>query len=167
MSGESRFAWFQRWLPQLRSRWWTPVLGLSLMLNLLVGGVIIGHVLRPDGPDRMTGASYVQLIPRAFLRELDGKRRREILEIIRDYRPDLRALRQASDETAMALATVVDHEAYDPAAVKAVVDGFALKSGALASKGGDVVLQIIAMLTPEERKALAVAIRQRDGKKGK
>jgi Spy/CpxP family protein refolding chaperone len=154
-----------RFLPSLRSRWWTLLLGVSLMFNLLVLGVIGGHFAKRDGGDRLVGASYVQLIPRQFLRELSHARRREVMEIVKSYRPDLRELKLASEETAVALAFAVEQENYDPAAIKAVVDGFSTKSSALASKGGDVVLKIMALFTPEERKQLANAIRNRGKKK--
>ena len=117
-----------RILPPLRSRLWTLVLGLSLMLNLLVFGVVAGHFAKRENTDRLVGASYVQLIPRQFLRELSRERRREVMEIVKSYRPDLRALRLASEETASALAAAIDQETYDPVAVKFVVDGFRLFS---------------------------------------
>jgi len=37
------------WLPTLRSRWWTVLLGLSLMLNLAIGGMIAGNFME-HGP---------------------------------------------------------------------------------------------------------------------
>ena len=38
------------WLPQLRSRWWTLLLGVSLMANLLVIGLALGFGY--EGRDR-------------------------------------------------------------------------------------------------------------------
>jgi hypothetical protein len=62
------------WLPHLRSRWWAVVLGLSLMLNLLVGGIMLGGAFGPHRMERLSGASYVQLIPRSFFRQLPKER---------------------------------------------------------------------------------------------
>jgi hypothetical protein len=45
--------------------------------------------------------------------------------------------------------------------VKLVVGEFADRSGKLAARGGDAALDIIGRLSPEERKVLANAIRDR------
>ena len=52
-------------------------------------------------------------------------------------------------------------EPYDVEKVKLVVSEFAGQSGKLAARGGDAALDIIARLSPEERKIFADAIRDR------
>lgn len=150
-----------RLLPQLRSRWWSALLVASLMLNLLVGGLALGRYATYGPSERLMGASYVQLIPRRFFHDLPRERRRELMEIVRGNRSDLRALRKASEETAVKLADVLENEAYTEAQAAAVIQGFATGSESLAARGGAVVLDIIRKLTPEERKRLAASIRDR------
>jgi Heavy-metal resistance len=151
----------RRWLPQLRSRWWTLILGLSLMLNLLVAGLAIG--LRLDGGpvERLIGASYIQLIPRSFLRELPHERRRELMAIVKQRSDTLRALRESSQTAPLLLATTLENPAATASEIKAAVDSFTIGAESLAAGGGAVVLEIVGKLTQEERRALAAAIRER------
>ena len=43
------------YVPSLHSRWWTGLLGLSLMANLLVGGAIIGKAFHGGRGENMAG----------------------------------------------------------------------------------------------------------------
>lgn len=151
----------RQWLPRLQSRWWTAVLCLSLMLNLLVGGAIIGHRMAGGPMERLSGASYVQLIPRRFFAELPSARRRELMDIVGRNREDLRGLRKTSEEASLKLADALDQPSFDIANVKSAVDGFATGSESLAARGGAIVVEIVSLLTPEERASLAQAIRDR------
>lgn len=155
------------WLPQLQSRWWTLLLGLSLMLNLLVGGLIFGDRVAGGRMDRLVGASYVQLIPRSFFRELSRERRHELLQIVRESREDLRGLRSQYEGTSLKLAEVLEKEAFTPDELRQAVSAFSTGTESLAARGGEVVVKIVGQLTTEERKLLAQAIRKRDetGKK--
>jgi uncharacterized membrane protein len=151
----------QGWLPVLRSRWWTALLGLSLMLNLLVVGLAFGARFSPYREDRILGASYVQLMPRDFFRMLPRERRKEVMQAIADSRTDLRTMREAFEGNAEKLAAVLEKDAYSADEVKAVADSFALDTQKLAARGGDVMVKIVGQLTAEERKALAASIRKR------
>jgi uncharacterized membrane protein len=150
-----------RWIPALKSRWWTVLLGLSLMLNLLVGGMVAGRIAVEGRPERLMGASYVQLVPRRFFHDLSRQRRGELMEIVRQNRPDLRGLREANEATSLRLAEALSAAAYDEAAVAKVIADFSTGSESLAARGGAVALEIVRRLTPEERLLLADAIRER------
>jgi uncharacterized membrane protein len=152
------------WLPQLRSRWWTVVLGASLMLNLLVVGNVAGSFVRGAPYERMMGASYVQLVPRGFFRQLPAERRKELMQIVRDNRDDLRALRQQFEGTSVKLADALEKDAFSMDEVRATVTAFSTGTESLAARGGDVVVKIVTALTPEERKLLASSIRQREAR---
>ena len=154
------------WLPKLKSRWWTLLLGLSLMVNLLIGGMVVGRLSGRGDMERLAGVSYVQLIPRRFLQELPRERRKEMMEIIRQNRPDLRNLREASEASSVKLADVLEKENFSLDDVRGTIREFTTGTESLAAKGGDVVVDIVAKLTPEERKTLATAIRER-GERGK
>jgi uncharacterized membrane protein len=154
----------QSWLPTLKSRWWTAVLGLSLMLNLLVCGILLGGFFGQQRGERLNGISYVQLMPRNFFRNLSGERRKELMQVVRTSREDLRALRVASQANSMKLAEVLEKDAFSIDEVRQTVTAFATGTESLAARGGEVVVQIVEKLTPEERKALAAAIRVRDAR---
>jgi uncharacterized membrane protein len=151
----------RRWLPQLRSRWWTLLLGLSLMANLLIAGFALGIGMRGGPVDRLMGASYIQLIPRSFLRELPGNRRHELMKIVRDRSASLRELRENSQSSPLELAAVLENPAATAADIKSAIDVFTTGSESLAAGGGEVVMEIVGKLTAEERKLLANAIRER------
>ena len=150
-----------RYWPAQGSRWWSALLIASLALNLFVGGAVATRILRHDGPERFVGASYTQLIPRRFFAEIDRERRRALLDILKQYRKDFRADREGTEAAAAKLADALLIEPYDVEKVKLVVNEFAGQTGKLAARGGDAALDMIALLTPEERNILAQAIRDR------
>lgn len=156
-----------RWLPQLRSRWWTALLGMSLMANLLVGGIVVGAMFDGGREARLAGSSYVQLVPRSFFRSLPRERREALMQIVRGHKDDLRELRKASDGASLKLADALDKEPFTLDDVRKTVADFSTGTESLAARGGDIVVQIVTQLSPEERKLLAVAIRERElrGKK--
>jgi uncharacterized membrane protein len=150
-----------RYWPAQGSRWWSALLIASLALNLFIGGAIATRFLTRDGPQRFIGASYTQLIPRRFFAEIPGERRKVLLDILRQYRKDFRAEREGTESVAAKLADVLVSEPYDVEKVKLVVGEFAGQSEKLAVRGGDAALDIIGRLSPDERKILADAIRER------
>jgi Heavy-metal resistance len=149
------------WLPQLRSRWWTLLLGLSLMVNLLIFGLIAGQGFDRGPVGRIMGASYVQLIPRRFLSDLPHERRKELMAIVKKRGQELRGLRQNSFEAPLKLAEVLEKDNATAEEVKAAIDVFTVGSGSLAASGGAVVNEIVSQLTVAEKKSLAAAIRER------
>ena len=150
-----------RYWPSQGSRWWSALLIASLALNLFIGGALTTRFLTREAPQRFIGASYTQLIPRRFFAELPSDRRRALLDILRQYRKDFRTNREGTEATAAKLADALVTDPYDVGNVKLVVIEFASQSGKLAARGGDAALDIIALLSPEERKILADAIRDR------
>ncbi len=150
-----------------RSRWWQALLIGSLALNLLIGGAVVTRVISHGGPDRMMGTNYTQLIPRRFFAEMPHERRKVLLDIMRKYRDDFRGDREASEQAAVKLADAIVAEPYDVEKVKLVVGDFSSQNGKLAARGGDAALEILGVLTPEERQSLAAAIRDRATRKKK
>lgn len=149
------------WLPQLRSRWWTLLLGVSLMANLLVIGLALGFGFEGRRAERLMGASYIQMIPRDFLRNLPRERREELMGIVHDKLHQLRELRATSDASPLKLAEALEKPDASDAEVRAAVEAFATGNGSLAAGGAGVTMEIVSKLTPDERKALAHAIRDR------
>lgn len=154
---------FKNRVPALRSRWWAGLLVLSLMANLLVAGLLVGRIMQPHRFDNMMRDGFVQLVPRKFFNELPAPRRKEILQFLRDHRGELKALRETSQATLVKLADALEN--YDAATVKSVIDSFTTGSESLAAKSGAVVMDLVAKLTPEERKKLAETIRERGSRR--
>jgi uncharacterized membrane protein len=119
----------------------------------------------PHQIDRMMRDSFVQLVPRKFFVDLPSQRRKELVQFLRDHRDEIRTLREASQTTVAKLADALEN--YDAATVKSVIDSFTTGSESLAAKTGAVVMDLVAKLTPEERKKLAEIIRERDNRKQK
>ena len=150
-----------------RFNWWKALLITSLALNLLIGGAVVTRMITHGGPDRMKGADYTQLIPRRFFADMPRDRRKVLVDILKKYRDDFRGDREAADQVAVKLADVISTEPYDVEKVKSVVAEFSGQNSKLASRGGDAALEILAVLTPDERKSLASAIRDRSSRKKK
>jgi hypothetical protein len=149
----------KRFVPSLRSRWWTLLLGASLMLNLLIGGIVLGN--RFGHGERFVGANMVQLLPRQFLRELPRDRRRELLEEVRQSAGNAREVRQIYATRALQLADVLEQSDPKPTDIAAALDGFSADSQAIVARSATAVRDTIAKLTPDERKTLATALRNR------
>lgn len=150
-----------RYWPGQGSRWWSALLIASLALNLFIGAAIATRFFTHGGSQRFIGAGYAQLIPRGFFAEMPRDRRKILLDVLRQYRKDFRAEREGTESVAAKLADALVNEPYDVEKVKLVVGEFATQSGKLATRGGDAALDIIGRLSPDERKILADAIRDR------
>ena len=142
--------------------WLKIVLVLSLSLNLLFIGAAAARFFVHHPPERITGISQMQLVPRRFFGELDRSRRLELLGVFKEFRGEFREGRKAARQQMVNLATVLEREPYDEAAVRAVVDAFSKTSSDLIGQGGHAALTFIGKLTPEERRLLAKHIRLRD-----
>jgi uncharacterized membrane protein len=149
------------YIPSLKSRWWTGFLVLSLMFNLGIGGAIIGRHFKHNGIEDAVQNSFVQLVPRRFFETLPHERRRELMDVLRQNRQDMRMLRTEFDSKALLLADALDAPNYEAAAVKSVIENVTMGSQSIAARGASVVEQLVEKLTPEERKQLAAAIRNK------
>jgi uncharacterized membrane protein len=148
--------------PPRRFPWLKALLVVSLALNLLFIGGAVARFATHGPPERMSGVSQMQLIPRKFIGELDRDRRRELMLVFKDFAKRFRDGRREARDEVVTLAAALEAEPYDPARVKAIVDAFSAKSATLAGSGGEAALTLISKLTPGERKLLAKHIRLRD-----
>lgn len=147
--------------------WWRRnglklALVASLAVNLIFIGGGIARFVTHGPPERMSGVSQMQLIPRKFLGDLDRTRRAELMKVFRDFAPAFRDGRKAAREDVASLAAALDAEPYDALKVRAAVESFSARSAALTGDGGKAALTLIEKLSPEERKLLAHHIRMRD-----
>ncbi len=158
MTDEPVKSW-HRYVPQLRSRWWTALLGLSLMANLLIAGLVLGN--RYNADERIIGANAVQIFPRSFLRDMPRDRRFELMGVVRRDMRGLRDMRDGSSEQILNLADALEKDPGDLSLIRPAVESYATGPDSLASKTVTLVTGVIAKMTPEERKSLAAAIRER------
>ena len=154
----------RNWLPDTSSGFWRLCLLASLMLNLVVAGLVAGMFFRKGPMEFQAGARYGQFVPHKFMFELPHDRRRELSSIFRDSKPDFEKRRRAGDENAQKLAAEIVNPAYDAGKVNALIDSFTTGQDSVAAKGGAVLKDFFAKLTPEERLALAKDIQERAGK---
>ena len=142
-------------------RWFKIALTASLAFNVLVVSAVATRMWRGFDGERMPGGAYVQLVPRKFLRDLPDDKREQAQSILRGFAKEARNGRQLARENANKLADAIAAEPYDVTKVKAVIDGFGVEAGQIAARGGEAAMQVIALLTPEQRQALAASIRER------
>ena len=148
--------------PGSRSNWLKIVLVVSLAVNLLFIGGGVARYLTHGTPERMSGISQMQLIPRKFLGELDRPRRAELMSVFKQFAISFRDGRKAARDEVINLASALEAEPYDAAKVSAAVDAFSSKSLMLVEGGGKAAMVLIGKLTPGERRLLAKHIRLRD-----
>ena len=147
-----------------RQSWWNwrnVLLVASLGLNLIGGGAIATQYFMPAQVERLIGPGYSQLLPRAFLRDLTAAKRREIGDVIRGHRKAFQAGREDLRSAAMKLADAIEAEPFNAAAADVAVDGVGQAGANLIGEGSKLAREVLARLTPEERKSLARHLRAR------
>jgi uncharacterized membrane protein len=147
----------RRW----RISWWSILLVVSLALNLLVGGAVAARFFFHPPIERLTGASYLQLVPRRFFIDMDRQRRDELLSLLRSYRDRFREGQKRTRDVAGSLADALDASPYDEAKVRTIVETFATNGSELLNLSTEAAMDFISRLTPEERARLAQRIRER------
>ena len=148
-------------IPEFRSPWWTALLVLSLMANLLIAGAAIGF--RFHGGRGLGGFSgnSDQLLPRKFFGDLPRERRREFMDMLRSKNDDYMQNRDASDAISLKFAVALDQPDFDQTKAKSIVDEFTSGPNSFAFQSEALILDVVNKLSPDERKSLAAAIRDR------
>jgi uncharacterized membrane protein len=141
------------------------LLFVSLALNLLVAGLVLGDILTLTGGGPGRGPRPAELALGPVARALDEDDRRAILDSLRGD-PDLRPLGRGEVETGLReLATTLRADPFVPDAFRAaltmqnrlVIDAQAAVQGALLTQ--------VEVMSPEERAAFADRLeRQRLGR---
>jgi uncharacterized membrane protein len=130
--------------------WMKLVLILSLTVNLLIAGVVIGRWLagdeRPRGVDRTIGW-MVRVIP---------EERREMAEAYFDAaRPQLEAARAERMDQFGAVLQAIRTEPFDPAALGSAMTATLETRSSQRAIVYDRFATLLAQLTPEERAGIA------------
>jgi hypothetical protein len=142
-----------------RRRWLGILLVASVAFNLvIVGAAVSGQFWSEDRERRGYSAD---LLPRSFFKELDEERRNELAAVFRARKPEFREERGAMRDAATALADALEREPFDPQLAKSAITDHAGRSHQLIDLVATVAEDLVEDLMPEERRALAQAIRHR------
>ena len=140
----------------MRNRWLIGALAVSIVVNLLLAGFVVGRMTGDFGFKGGFGAAP-KMPPIGFL---EGERRREVirgLDARREIRPILRELRRSQrDIRATLVAEPFDQEALSQALAE--FRGRLEESQALSHQK---LVAVAARLTPDERRRLARAMDRR------
>ncbi len=148
-------------LPELRSHWWTALLILSLMANLLIAGAAIGFKFHGGRGQGGFSEQNSQLLPRKFFGELPRERKREFMDMLRSKNDNYMQNRVTSDVSSLKFAEVLEQTDFDQAKAKSIVDEVTSGPNSFATQSEVLVMDIVNKLSPDERKTLAAAIRDR------
>lgn len=149
------------WLPDTSHGLWRLCLLASLMINVVILGLLLGHQYRNNPMDRPGAANYMQFVPRRFFMELAPERRRELGLAFRTSKADIQKARSVSTDNATKVAAELVRPDFDATRIAALIDGFTTGPDSVAARGGTVLKDFYAKLSPEERALLAKAIEDR------
>lgn len=134
-------------------RWVRVLLVLSLALNLLVAGIVLGNALTHGGPGRGPRPAEMALDPVA--RALDPGDRRAILHGLRGN-PDLRPLGEEERGAALdGIAAAVRAEPFDAARLREALSVRSDRIAAAQRAVQEALVARIAAMSPDERAAFA------------
>jgi Spy/CpxP family protein refolding chaperone len=148
--------------PSSRSRrWLVGLLVASMAVNLLIVGAAFSGWIWPEHGERGGFHRSFDLLPRQFFAELDQQRRAELAAVFRARKTEFREQHRALRDAAAALADALEREPYDPPLAQSAIAEHSGRSHQLIDLGATTAATLVETLTPEERRALAEAIRQR------
>ena len=138
-----------------RIQWGLLGVGASLLLNMLLLGVIAGHVFTVGRAERRTGGA---LVPQAQFRALPVDERLRFTAAMGSHRDAIRAARQAHRRAR--LATEADIGAPDLDVAKLKVDLAALRQAdaALQAATNEALVDSLSALSPASRAALVTHV---------
>jgi uncharacterized membrane protein len=138
-------------------RWLGIALVLSLAINAFIVGTIATRIIdirsfrRPNPPPVVDALADSNRL----LRGVHKERRDELRRIVRDYRPKLKPHRDALDEARNALADAVAADPFDLPRVEAALKAIQDVRADMRDTGRGLTIDLIAAMTPTERKELA------------
>lgn len=131
-------------------RVWRRALLLSLAVNVLFIGLIIGTLARP-----LPGKKVTEYGLKSFSRSLPKDRSDLVRQMIEERRPELRKLRQAARQSRLAATAVLVSDPYNKERLSASLSEVDVSETQLRALVSDIFLDTAERLTVEERKALA------------
>ncbi len=137
-----------------RRRWVWPVLIVSLTLNLLVAGMMLGAAMRADVRDRPPGSAR-SLIGEPFIRALAPEDRRAFVRSMVRDRDALRTNRAELRARVETLLSALSAEEFDRDAVADILADQRALAQRRQDIGEDLLLDRLEAMTLDERRAYA------------
>lgn len=122
---------------------------VSICLNLLVAGMIIGHRWH-GGPDRM--GPFGGPPGGAILREMPEEARPLIKTILKQHKSDFEARRDAMQQARRRVAEILQAEAIDQGQLDAALKDLQQRSQELQQLGHTVLIEVAQKLPPDLRR---------------
>lgn len=139
-------------------RWVKWLLSISLALNFIVIGLAAGAAIKfhQHGHSHGGVATIGQI-----MRALPTENRDRAKELLRASRPDLKALKEERRAAKFAVADAIEASSFDAETVKAAFDALRTKDQSAKASMHGVMVEILQVLTPEERAEVAKSLRKR------
>lgn len=139
-------------------RWMQILLGVSLGLNLLVAGLVVGAFFREDPETHRRAARDVAAAP--FLMALEPKDRRAVILHLRSQSVTLRQNRSEIRSRFNALIEAIGAEEFDRETVEALLGEQRSAATRRQSIGEKAFLDKLESMSAEERAAIAARLEQ-------
>lgn len=140
-----------------KRRWIIPLLGVSLVLNMLVVGIVVGaFVANRDGPprDKIDGPAR-SLVGAPFLRALAPEQRRTLYGEVRKNDDRLRENRAALRREFESLLDAIQADPFDSDLVQSLLQEQREVALRRQSIGENLLINQLSQMTAEERAAYA------------
>ena len=144
--------------PTRKRRWLYPVLFLSLALNLLIVGIVVGWLVSPGGPKRADFGTARGLVGEPFLRALPDEHRRELMREALQEAKSIRESRQALRARFEAFLEALRADPYDPARVESLMKEQRNVALRRQDIGETMLLNRLEEMSPEQRLEYADAL---------
>lgn len=140
-----------------RRRWLLPLLIVSLALNLLVAGAILGRSFSPEAQrskDRVAGPLR-SVVGEPFVRALTREDRQALLADIRNEGPRFRENRESLRDRVEAFLTALRKDPFEPDVVRQLMEEQRSVAQGRQELGEVLLLNRLSAMTPDERAAYA------------
>lgn len=144
--------------PVKRRRWLYPVLFLSLALNLLIVGMVVGWMASPHGPRGSNFGGARGLVGEPFLRALPDDQRRALIRDMAREAPRIRESRDSLRTRFNAFLEALRADPYDTDRVAALLRDQRDAALRRNEMGEQLLLERLAAMTPDQRRAYADAL---------
>jgi len=134
-----------------KGKWLTIALVISLGINLLLAGFVIGTKFRSPPSGMMMNPMFGLM---RYAEGLPTQRREELLKEMRGFHPKGRTEFRMMRELQANVRAEIRREPLDPVALKAALTALQTRMQAHQSTSHDAFVQLMQSLTPAERVAL-------------
>jgi uncharacterized membrane protein len=141
-------------------RWLMPAFLVSLALNLLVAGMVVGWMGNKRGPDNPDDRRAGALVGTPFVRALPPDDRRALARELQSNRTALRDNREALRARFDTLLAALRADPFDPEAVRQVLADQRNTASARQDIGEELLIARLAAMTPDARRAYADRLNQ-------